>query len=683
MKAKSYLLGASLLLAAANASSAAPSISALWLAGEAQTPFDTPHYYQSGSFSVSSGALVYLKVFAGGSAPISYQWRLYGTNLPGATCNGVTSCTYGYPGANLVPGDYTVVVKDASGISVTSQVATLTIDPTFTKIVSDPIVNTPDFATGTTWGDFMNCDTNPPSTSYPGAFVCNALSNNTPTTSSLYVNNGDGTFTGVTSSPPVSNPAIATSACWGDYDNDGYLDLFVSSIGPSFLYHNEGSGSFTQITGQSIVTDAASDISGSSWADYDQDGFLDMYVTRFDGNLISTCFLYRNNGDGTFTSITDSALVADFGSALGSVWCDYDGDGKIDLFVCGGGGPSAPLTRNRLYHNNGDGTFTKMVSAGDIVTDLCHTGNAAWGDYDNDGNPDLLILNLPPQTHYLYHNNGNGTFTRVTNTIVINNPSGKFDIGNGSYTCAWGDYDNDGFLDLVVTEEDGSAPYPNFIYHNNGNGTFTKLTTGSPVNEFAGSYGCSWVDYNNDGFIDLFASRTFGEGHALYRNNGNTNAWLAFKLIGTVSNRSAIGAKVRVKAFYKGALRWQWRQITGGTGWLGHNDLIANFGLGDATNAETVRIEWPSGTVQEFHNVVPRQILSITEPPRLFATATNGTPQFFLKGGRFMQYDIEASTDFTSWSPIGSVSITDMSGIAQIIDSAPLSDHKFYRAISH
>jgi hypothetical protein len=689
MKTKHYLLAAVLLVRIATAASAAPFISEFWLAGKAQTTNDTPHYYQAGSFSVSSGALVYFKVIATGSFPLSYQWRFYGTNLPGATCSGVTTCTLGFPGTNLPAGDYSVVITDGSSLSVTSQVATLTVDTTFTKITTDPIVNTPDYALGGNFANYVDCDTNPAASTYPGLFVYNGLDNSSvPTVSSLYRNTGNGSFTQVTpySIPPVSNQAIATSASWGDYDNDGYPDLFVTTFNPSYLYHNEGGGVFTQIsTGDPVEDYANNNITGCTWADFDQDGFLDLFVTRFDPTFSSFCFLYRNNGDGTLTRVTDSALVSDIGSAVGCGFADYDNDGKIDVFICGGGGQSAPASFNRLYHNNGDGTFTRMTNAsiGSIVTNLSHSGTCAWGDYDGDGFLDLFVVNINGERNFLYHNNGDGSFTQVTGQIVSNGPSGWFDIGNTPAACAWGDYDNDGFLDLLVTDSGNSEPFVNFLYHNNGDGTFTKVLSGSPVNEFSGSYGCSWVDYDNDGFLDLFASRKGGDGHALYHNNGNSNAWLTVKLIGTVSNRSAIGAEVRVRAFYRGTYRWQVRQISGGSGWLSHNESDAHFGLGDATNAETVRIEWPSGTVQEFHNVAPRQFLSITEPPRLLANTTNGVPQFLLKGGRFMQYDIQGSTNLTAWAPIETLTITNLSGLAEIIDPNTPADRKFYRAVSH
>jgi hypothetical protein len=279
--------------------------------------------------------------------------------------------------------------------------------------------------------------------------------------------------------------------------------------------------------------------------------------------------------------------------------------------------------------------------------------------------------------NFLYHNNGDGTFTRVTTGDVAT------DTGTNFVACAWGDYDNDGYLDLFVTEE-GPSLLANHLYHNNGDGTFTKVTTGSPVNEYSDCLGCSWVDYDNDGFLDLFAARGDGRGNYLYHNNlpntGNTNGWLIVKLVGTVSNRSAIGANVRVRATIGGKTFWQWRQISGGSG---HNELWAHFGLGNATNVESLRIEWPSGTVQEFQNIAPKQILAYTEPPRLLASLTNGVPQFSLKGGRFMQYDVQASTNLAAWAAFATVTITNLNGLAAITDpGANGAEQRFYRAVS-
>jgi hypothetical protein len=375
-------------------------------------------------------------------------------------------------------------------------------------------------------------------------------------------------------------------------------------------------------------------------------------------------------------------LVTELGSSSGFAWGDYDNDGRPDLFVCGSRNAPQPLAPNRLYHNEGNGTFTRMTDPGigSIVTDVGYGKSCFWGDYDNDGFFDLVVADT--SRILLYHNNGNGTFTRILTGEVAN------DTGVALAACAWGDYDNDGFLDLFVTDADNSSPVANHLYHNNGDGTFTKITTGSPANEVSNCRGCSWVDYDNDGFLDLFAARGDGRGNYLYHNNwrntANSNGWLTVKLAGTVSNRSAIGAKVRVKATIRGKIFWQLRQITGGPGFSGGNELQANFGLGDATDVDTVRLEWPSGTVQEFHNVTPKQIVTYTEPARLIAGIADGVPQFSIKGGRFTSYDIQASSDLATWSTVSSLTVTNLNGTAVSSDpGASGPDRRFYRAISH
>ena len=380
-------------------------------------------------------------------------------------------------------------------------------------------------------------------------------------------------------------------------------------------------------------------------------------------------------GTGVFTSITNNLVGTATEDSFDAAWADYNNDGRPDLFVAVSSDPPT----NRLYLNLGGGSFAQVTS-GSIVTDSAHSFGCAWADYDNDGYLDLFVA--ARGNNFLYHNNGDGTFTRMTSDVVGSIAS---DLA-GFDQCAWGDYDNDGFIDLFVThDEHGDGPDMNLLYHNNGDGSFTRILTGSLVNDAGHRWGCAWGDYDNDGFLDLFVAKGADAGsqnNDLYRNNGNRNNWLKVKCVGTVSNRSAIGAKVRAKATIGGKTFWQLREISTGSG-LSKNPLEAHFGLGDATNVDTLRIEWPSGIVQEFPNVAAKQFLTITEPPRLLASMTNGVPQFSLKGGRGFQYQIEASTDLVAWSPLGTLTITNLSGIAQITDTNALgSNRRFYRAVS-
>jgi hypothetical protein len=381
-------------------------------------------------------------------------------------------------------------------------------------------------------------------------------------------------------------------ATWADYDNDGFLDLFVgvNNFGNDWLYHNNGLGSFTKITAGAIVNSGAN-ANNCGWADYDNDGFIDLFVANSDQND----FLYHNNGDGTFTRTTNNPIVLKTGNSQGGSWADYDNDGWPDLFV------SRVNEPNLLYHNEGNGIFTPVTN-GIIVHDVSVGQGTSWGDYDNDGYLDLFVVN-PNSRNFLYHNNGDGTFTKITSGVIVN------DIGNG-HGCAWADYDNDGYLDLFVANRLGS----NFLYHNNGDGTFTRITTGVVVNDVADAVSGAWADYDNDGFPDLFVTELNSFNNRLFHNNGNTNAWLTLKLEGRFSNRAAIGAKVRVKATIGGKTVWQLREISGGGGLGSQNDLRASFGLRDATNVDLVRIEWPSRMVQQLTNVSVRQFLTLAEP---------------------------------------------------------------------
>jgi len=403
------------------------------------------------------------------------------------------------------------------------------------------------------------------------------------------------------------------------------------------------------------------------WGDYDRDGLLDIFLA----NSARTNFLFHNNGNGSFSPVV--AAMSGPGpngtSFNGATWADFDNDGYPDLFIFNGAG------HNWLFHNNRDGTFSQVHGA-PFDTDPAQSPGAAWGDYDNDGFLDLFVVNgafdALQHHNYLYHNNnGNGTFTKVTTGNIVTD--------RGSFvTAAWEDFDNDGNLDLFVSQDPGGRGGTNRFYHNNGDGTFTPLTNSVLVADRGLFSGVAWGDIDNDGFPDLFVSG-YNQPSALYHNQGNSNAWIMFKLVGTVSNRSPIGAKVRVKATIRGKTYWQMREVTNGDGFAG-NSLNPHFGLGDATNVDIVRIEWPSGAVQEFQNVAAKQFLTVTEPSRLTALS-NGAPLFTLKGGRNLQYDVQASTDLKSWSLLYTLTITNLNGTALITDTnAASSLTRFYRA---
>ena len=624
------------------------------------------------------GALTFIAA-ATGTIPLNYQWRLNDTNLAGKTSTNLVLSNVQLTSA----GGYTVVVTNIAG-AATSHVAVLTLLPAvFTKITTGAIVNDGGFSWTGAWGDYNN-------DGWPDLFAGNSNSDQSPdgpnAESFLYRNNGDGTFMRVTNVSVVTNRIWSISGVWGDYDNDGFLDLFVSNPNhPNSLYRNLGDGTFSKITNGLMATEEQYS-HAAAWADFDRDGFLDVFIANFrqtPSSPFRTNFLYRNLGDGTFSKISFGPKPANNGDSWNVAWADYDNDGWPDLFVPFGG------TRSRqnsfLHHNNGDGTFSRVTN-GVIATEIANSVACAWGDYDNDGFLDLFVSNFYDQNNFLYHNNGDGTFTKVTNCVVA------LDHGT-SVGCAWGDYDNDGWLDLFVanlgpvdTNSFASIREENnFLYHNNGNGSFTKITSGILVNDLGYSTGCAWADYDNDGFLDLFVANGWGtqsQNNFLYHNSGNSNAWLTLKLIGTVSNRSAIGAKVHVMATVSGKTFWQMREISGGSNYGSQNDLRPIFGLGDATNADVIRIEWPSGIVQTFTNLTARQFLTITEPSRLSAATVGGQPQLALKGGRNMTYDIQTSTNFSNWAPGSTVTITNLDGATPIVvPLPPTGPQKFYRAV--
>jgi len=217
------------------------------------------------------------------------------------------------------------------------------------------------------------------------------------------------------------------------------------------------------------------------------------------------------------------------------------------------------------------------------------------------------------------------------------------------------------------------------LYHNNGNGTFSKITTGSPVHDGGFSFGVGWADYDNEGFLDLFVANggTAGpQNNFLYRNNGNSNAWIKIKCVGTASNRSAFGAKIRFQARIGGQSRWQMRQIDGGDGTSG-GSLDALFGLGDAKIIDTLRVEWPSGIVQELHEVVPKQFLTLTEPARL---QVSGPGVFRVQSWKGMAFEMQASTDLQEWSSV--TTVTNLTGTLEVSDPDAANNlQRFYRAL--
>lgn len=503
------------------------------------------------------------------------------------------------------------------------------------------------------------------------------------TTDWLYRNNKDGFLIQVSLEPVTSDSSRNTwGAAWADYDNDGWLDLLVGSqdgIAPNRLYRNVG-GTFKRTT-EEEAGEIATDIpqtQGVSWADYDNDGRLDLFVANGKLGQSFADFLYHNEGNGRFARASDIPFLDEIlNSPLGS-WSDIDNDCDMDLLVTHTGGVA-----NKLYRNEGQGKFTD-ISEEALGDDVGESIGAAWGDYDNDGYLDLFITNVRLTGavihNFLYHNNGNGTFTRIKNGIITQELD-HFVSGS------WIDYDNDGLLDLFVTVTGQEGPASrNRLYRNTGHGAFTKVTEGTLVKD-TGNFGSgAWADYDNDGFLDVFVS--YGtiytpQKSAIFRNIGNNNHWIKIKCVGTVSNRSAIGAKVRVRAKISGEDRWQMRQIVGSEGWITFNALDTVIGLGDADTIDTLRVEWPSGIVQEFHNISSKQSLTIVEQSALqIQKIDTQNFEFKVKGARQQQYRIDTSTNLLNWSKLTSLTITNADGEARFARQAETeAPHTFFRLV--
>ncbi|MBU6401016.1 MAG: immunoglobulin domain-containing protein [Verrucomicrobia bacterium] len=334
-----------------------------------------------------------------------------------------------------------------------------------------------------------------------------------------------------------------------------------------------------------------------------------------------------------------------------------------------------------------DPTWTKITTDPIVKEYDIHWGDAAWADYNNDGALDVFLTTARASVGLsgfgpvaLFRNDGAGHFTKMTTNEVGSLAAARTD----TYVCCWGDYDNDGWLDLYISANSTIATGENrteLLYHNNGDGTFTKVTRGSPVNELGASFGGWLIDVNRDGFLDLVTLQVLAPDHGsvrYYRNNGSSNAWLCVQCVGTASPRSATGTKVRVKATIRGKSMWQLRVIDPG-GFANAQNFTAHFGLGDATNVDVLRIEWTSGRVQELNNVPARQYLTVTEPAALSMPQPG---ELHIQCWQGMTYRIESSTNLLTWESRATVTSTNLSGGAGWTDSEiPGDTARFYRAV--
>ncbi|NUN99166.1 MAG: VCBS repeat-containing protein [Saprospiraceae bacterium] len=461
----------------------------------------------------------------------------------------------------------------------------------FTQITTGPVVTTPSDSRSVNWAD-VNGD------GFEDLFISNGPTGGQNNV--LYLNQGNGTFQAVSGDPIVQDGSPSDGATFADTDNDGDLDAFVVTWygALNYFYRNNGA-TFTYVA-EAVTGNIGTYSETAAWGDYNNDGFVDVYLTNSDGDKRN--MLYRNKGDGSFERITAGAWVTEADLSRCVNWVDYDNDGDSDLFVT-----NESNQANDLFRNDGNGSFTK-ITTGPLVTSLRGSMSASWGDVDNDGDFDVFVANagyFQTQNNQLFLNN-NGNFTEVTTGQLVTD-------GGCSYGSAFGDVDNDGDLDLAVANGYCNGTIVNFLYLNDGEGNFTRATTETLTTPC--SFGLAFGDYDNDGFLDLAiatcknANASPQPNNLLYHNNGNGNKWLKIKLEGVVSNRAAIGAKIRIKTI----AGWQLRDISAQSGYNGQNSLIAHFGLGTANSVDSVVVEWPSGIRQYLTQVAPNQQLLVVE----------------------------------------------------------------------
>jgi len=485
---------------------------------------------------------------------------------------------------------------------------------------------------------------------WPDIFLVNGTTLDNPSglsapKSQLYHNNHDGTFKNVTQQSGIGLTGWGQGVCAGDYDNDGHTDLYVTFWGHSVLLHNNSDGTFTDVTKKAGLWRAEPQWeTGCAFVEYDHSGRLSLFVAQYvDLDLAKTpvpgsnnnCMwkgipvmcgprglkgtrseLFRNNGDGTFTDVSEKSGVAKTAPyyCFTALTGDFDNDGWPDIYV------SCDSTPSLLFRNNRDGTFSEMAAEAGVAFNGDGHEQAGMGahaaDYDGDGWLDIIKTNFSEDTATLYHNNGDGTFTDATN---------EAGLGRNTQYLGWGtlflDVDNDGGPDIFIAnghvypEVDGkgfrtSFREPKVLYWNAGNGRFIDVSQSAgpglaaPLN----SHGVAAADFDNDGSVGILVNNSH-DPPSLLKNLAQQGNWILFKLVGTRSNRDAIGARVTLTA--EG--RKQIQEVRSGGGYNSQSDFRLHFGLGKAATVQLLEIRWPNGAVQKLKDLAANQVMTITE----------------------------------------------------------------------
>jgi hypothetical protein len=458
----------------------------------------------------------------------------------------------------------------------------------------------------------------------------------------LYHQNPDGTFTDVTEKAGLTGMPqnrYGMGVAVGDYDNDGYEDIYVTNYGANTLYHNNGNGTFSDVTARAGVSTGGWSVS-AGFLDYDNDGKLDLFVTRyldwgFEDNRYCgerrpggraychpdnypgiTNVLYHNNGDGTFTDVSTKAGIANpEGKSLGVGFADFDGDGWTDIFIAN------DSVQCFLYRNNHDGTFTDVSLTAGVGFNEDGKTFAGMGvdfaDYDNDGHPDIAVTDLSDQRYMLYRNNGDGSFTDVTNSSGI----GRATLAYSGWSMRFVDYDNDGWKDLFIAQghvmDNIQVTSPNLRYMQpplllrNIAGRFSPVDAGPALKTAWAGRGAAFGDIDNDGDIDVVVANLGQKAYVLRNEGGNRNGWIGIRTRGTKSNRDGLGCKVKVVS---ASGQTQYYTVKTAVGYLSASDKRLLIGLGADKLAKLVEIRWPAGGTQRFENVPAGKVLDAVEP---------------------------------------------------------------------